>query len=72
MLWFPEWRVLVVDDDPDVLQVTNLALKNMEVEGVPVKLFTAASKSEAIEVLSSQLADPMGLGLISLRLPLST
>lgn len=63
MLWFPEWRVLIVDDDPDVLQLTRLALKNMQVEGVPVRLYTAASKAEAIEVLNTQLADPMGLGL---------
>src|SRR5215472_252890 len=63
MLWFPEWRVLVVDDDPDVLNVTKLVLKNMEVGGVPVKLYTAASKAEAIEILNTQLADPMGLGL---------
>src|SRR5574341_64485 len=63
MLWFPEWRVLVVDDEPDVLRITELALRNMEVEGVPVKLFSATSKAEAIEILNTQLADPMGLGL---------
>lgn len=63
MLWFPEWRVLVVDDEPDVQRLTDLALRNMEVEGVPVRLFMAGSKAEAIDVLNTQLADPMGLGL---------
>jgi hypothetical protein len=30
-----EWPVLFVDDDPDLLAVSRLALKNLEVDGVP-------------------------------------
>ena len=50
-----EWPVLIVDDDPDVLAVSKLAMKSFEIDGVPIKLFTAASKAEAVELLSGQL-----------------
>ena len=50
-----EWPVLLVDDEPDVLAVTRLALKNVNVDGIPVRLFTAASKAEAIDLLSGPL-----------------
>jgi CheY-like chemotaxis protein len=68
MLWFPEWRVLVVDDDPDVLRITELALRRVEVEGVPVKIITAASKAGAIAALEQHFAEPGGLGLLTVAL----
>jgi CheY-like chemotaxis protein len=68
MLWFPEWRVLVVDDDQDVLQITRLALKHIEVEGIPVKVYTAASKAEAIELLNTEFVDTTGLGILTVAL----
>src|SRR5262249_5394189 len=51
-----EWPVLFVDDDPDVLAVSRLALKDLEVDGVPVRLFTAKSKAEALDLLNGQLS----------------
>jgi hypothetical protein len=45
-----EWPVLFVDDEPDVLAISRLALKNLHVDGVPVRLFTASSKAEAIDL----------------------
>lgn len=45
------WDVLIVDDEPDVLSVTKLALKGVEVYGIPVKITTCTSKAEAIERL---------------------
>jgi CheY-like chemotaxis protein len=51
-----EWPVLLVDDDPDVLAVSKLAMKNFEVDGVPIKLFTATSKAEAVELLNGPLS----------------
>jgi CheY-like chemotaxis protein len=68
MLWFPEWRVLVVDDDPDVQRITKLALRNVEVEGVPIRVFTAATKAEAIQVLDEHFAEPGGLGQLTVAL----
>src|SRR5437870_6971123 len=64
-MWIPEWNVLVVDDAPDVLQVTKLVLKNMEVDGIPVKVHTAASKAEAIDLLNSTFVEPGGPGTLA-------
>jgi len=50
-----EWPVLLVDDDPDVLAVSKLAMKSFEIDGVPIKLFTATSKEEAVKLLSGPL-----------------
>jgi CheY-like chemotaxis protein len=50
-MFFKEWNVLVVDDEPDVLSITKLALKDVKVYDLPVKIHTAKSKAEAIELL---------------------
>ena len=52
------WPVLIVDDEPDVLAVTRLVLKDVQVDGVPLKLHTAASKAEALELLSGSSGPP--------------
>jgi CheY-like chemotaxis protein len=51
-MFFGEWSVLVVDDEPDVLSVTKLALKDIKVYRLPIKIYTAHSQAEAIEVMS--------------------
>lgn len=53
-----EWRILIVDDEPDVLAVTRLVLKDVQVDGVPLKLQTATSKAEAIQLLSDAPGPP--------------
>jgi CheY-like chemotaxis protein len=60
-MFITEWKVLLVDDEPDVLNVSKLAMKNFEVYGLPLNILTAASKAEAIEVLktTSRAAGPM-------------
>ncbi len=50
-MFFRQWDVLLVDDEPDVLQVSKLAMKNFKVYGVPLKLHTTASKAETIDYL---------------------
>ena len=50
-----EITVLAVDDEPDVLSVTKLALGSMTVGGLPLKLYTATSKAEALELLNGPL-----------------
>ena len=47
------WRVLVVDDDPDVHAVTRLALRNVSFKGRELELFSAHSGAEGYQVLSS-------------------
>lgn len=53
-MFFNEWEILLVDDEPDVLTVSKLAMKNFEVYGLPLKIHTAHSKAEAIEFLNSR------------------
>ena len=49
-----EWEVLVVDDDPDVLAVSRLALRSVKVYGVPLKIHTCGSMAEAIELFNTK------------------
>jgi CheY-like chemotaxis protein len=53
-----EWPVLIVDDEPDVLAVTRLVLKDVAVDGVPLKLHNATSKAEAIQALTGSAGPP--------------
>lgn len=53
---FKEWNVLLVDDEPDVLTVTKLALRDMRVYDLPLKIFTAPGRNEAIELLNTKLS----------------
>ncbi len=46
------YPVLLVDDDPDVLSVSKLALRGMTVYGVPLDITVATSKAEAVELLA--------------------
>lgn len=50
-MFLKEWQILLVDDEPDVLAVSKLAMRNFEVYGLPIRIHTAASKAEAIELL---------------------
>src|SRR5262249_5416603 len=49
-----EWEILIVDDDPDVLQVSKLAMKNFKVYDQPLKIYTCKSKAEAIELFETK------------------
>jgi len=50
----PAWRVLVVDDDPDVHRATSLALAHQQILGRPLQLLHAHSAHEALQVLQSR------------------
>ena len=50
-MFFKHWPVLFVDDEPDVLTISKLAVKGFEVYGLPLKIYTAASRAEAIQLL---------------------
>jgi len=49
-----EWEILLVDDDPDVLAVSKLAMRSFTVYGIPLKIHTCTSKAEAIELLNTK------------------
>ncbi|MCO7223365.1 DUF3369 domain-containing protein [Pleionea sp. CnH1-48] len=48
------WDILIVDDDPEVHQVTRLALKYFEFSGKLLNIASAYSAKEAQEMLSKQ------------------
>ena len=54
-MFFKYWPVLLVDDEPDVLSVSILAMKNFDVYGLPLKIFTATSKAEAIRLMTDNV-----------------
>lgn len=47
----PVWKILVVDDEPAIHQVTKLALRNFSVEGRSSQLISAMSSADAKEQL---------------------
>jgi CheY-like chemotaxis protein len=49
------WPVLIVDDEPDVLQLSRLIMQDFTVYGLPLELFTAESKAQAIDLIHSEL-----------------
>lgn len=48
------WKVLVVDDDPQVLAVTQLVLRGMEYADRPIQLIEALSARQAREILARE------------------
>lgn len=47
-----EFHVVLVDDEPDVHEVSRLAMRGFRVYGLPVRLHSAYSKAEGIELLN--------------------
>jgi signal transduction histidine kinase/PleD family two-component response regulator len=48
------WKVLIVDDEPDIHSMTHFALKNFEFAGRQLQLFQAISGQEAQNILSNE------------------
>ena len=49
-MFFRDWTILLVDDEPDVLGISKLAMKNFDVYGLPLRIYTAVSKADAIRM----------------------
>ncbi|MCI0580384.1 MAG: response regulator [Chloroflexi bacterium] len=49
------WPILIVDDEPDVLQLSKLVMEDFTVYGLPVELHTAESKAQALELIKTKL-----------------
>lgn len=47
-----EFHVVLIDDEPDVHEVSRLAMRGFKVYGLPVRLHSAHSKAEGIELLN--------------------
>jgi CheY-like chemotaxis protein len=48
-----EFNVLLVDDDPDILSISKLAMRDFTVYGLPINLVTATSKADAVALFES-------------------
>lgn len=48
------WKILVVDDDQDILAVTRLNLKTFRFEGRVLQFFSASSAKEAQQILDNE------------------
>ncbi len=58
------WNVLVVDDDADIHDVTDLALRRKSYRGRPFQLLHAASAAEARAVLASPAGRALHVALV--------
>lgn len=58
----PPWKVLIIDDDQGIHDVTRLALSNFEFEGRPLQFMHAYSADEAKQVLASH--DDIALAVV--------
>lgn len=50
----PAWKLLLVDDDPEVHAVTRLVLRNFRFEDRPLDILSATSEAEARQLLATQ------------------
>ena len=63
-----EFHVVLVDDEPDVHEISRLAMRPFRVYGLPIRLHSAASKAEGIEVLNSLTLGRPDISLASVAL----
>lgn len=63
-----EFHVVLVDDEPDVHEVSRLAMRQFRVYGLPIRLHSAASKAEGIELLNGLTLGRPDISLASVAL----
>ncbi|NOT10916.1 MAG: response regulator receiver protein [Methylococcaceae bacterium] len=71
-MFFKYWPVLLVDDEPDVLAISRLAMKNIEVYGLPLKIYTANSTIEAIALINDDVEVGCSLAVAFLDVVMET
>ncbi len=71
-MFFKHWPVLLVDDEPDVLSISKLAMKNFDVYGLPLKIYTAGSKAEAIRLMKDNVEVGCSLAVAFLDVVMET
>ena len=50
----PNWKILIVDDDPEVHIVTQMVLEELEFDGKLVNLISAYSENDVVSILESE------------------
>ncbi|HEX3110700.1 MAG TPA: response regulator receiver protein, partial [Thermoanaerobaculia bacterium] len=63
-----EFHVVLVDDEPDVHEISRLAMRQFRVYGLPIRLHSAMSKAEGIDVLDSLTLGRRDISLASVAL----
>lgn len=63
-----EFHVVLVDDEPDVHEISRLAMRQFRVYGLPIRLHSASSKAEGIELLNSLTLGRSDISLASVAL----
>jgi CheY-like chemotaxis protein len=63
-----EFHVVLVDDEPDVHEISRLAMRQFKVYGLPIRLHSAASKAEGIDVLNGLALGRPDISLASVAL----
>ncbi|MDC8832361.1 DUF3369 domain-containing protein [Alteromonas gilva] len=58
------WKILVVDDEPEIHTVTRLVLADFTFEDRPVELISAASAREAREILTADTAGNIAVAIV--------
>ena len=64
----PAWRVLVVDDNQTILELSDMVLAGIEMDHCRVSLFFAASASEAQRVLAEHGHESFAVALIDVAM----
>jgi len=57
----PAWKVLIVDDEPDVHAMSYFALKNFEFDGKTIQILKAMSGQEARNILTNEFGIAVAL-----------
>jgi hypothetical protein len=50
------WKIMIVDDEPEVHEVTRMAMSSLEFEGRPLEFVDAYSAQEAREKMQDDIA----------------
>lgn len=58
------WRVLIVDDEPEVHNITRLVLNDFEFENGSLELISAYSATEAREILESEAGKDIAVAVV--------
>lgn len=58
------WMILVVDDEPEIHQITRLVLSDFEFEGAPISIISAESAAEARNLLSNDIDNNIAVAFV--------
>ncbi len=69
---FTHWDVLIVDDAPDILTLSELTMEDYEVYGLPLVLHMVQTKAAAIDLLQNDAELAMNLALAFIDVVMET